>query len=127
MSTTTEQTVAEYFAAIRAMDVERCVAVFAPNAEQHDPVGTPPNIGHDAIRAFFTQIFNGFPFVSLTEESVYAGGNSAAVKWTGKGTAHTGKHVSFDGIDVIDCDEAGKIVRVRAFWDPAPVMAALQP
>jgi len=28
---------------------------------------------------------------------------------------------------VIDCDEAGKIVLVRAFWDPAPVMAALQP
>lgn len=127
MPTTTEKTVAEYFAAIRAMDVERCVAVFAPDAEQHDPVGAPPNIGHEAIRAFFANIFSGFPSVSLTEDLVYAGGNSAAVKWTGKGVAHTGKHVSFDGIDVIDCDDAGKIVRVRAFWNPAPVMAALQP
>ena len=33
MSTLTEQTVAEYFSAIRAMDVERCVAVFAPDGE----------------------------------------------------------------------------------------------
>lgn len=127
MPTTTEQTVAEYFAAIRAMDVERCVAVFAANAEQHDPVGAPPNIGHNAIRAFFLQIFSGFPSVSLTEESVHANGQSAAVKWTGKGTAHTGKHVHFEGIDVIDCDEEGKIVRVRAFWNAEPVMAALQP
>jgi steroid Delta-isomerase len=35
--------------------------------------------------------------------------------------------VTFEGADVLDCDEAGKIVLIRAFWDPAPVMAALQP
>jgi len=127
MSPSTEQTVIEYFAAIRAMDVERCVAVFSPNAEQHDPVGTPPNIGHDAIRAFFTQIFSGFQHVGLTENTVFVNGTSAAVKWTGQGLARTGKSVVFEGIDVLDCDEAGKIVTVRAFWDPAPIMAALKP
>ena len=127
MSTLTEQTVAEYFSAIRAMDVERCVAVFALDGEQHDPVGTPPNIGHEAIRAFFTYIVSGFQVIGLTEDTVYANGSSAAVKWTGKGVAHSGKTVTFEGIDVIDCNEAGKIVLVRAFWDPAPVMAALQP
>ena len=127
MPTLTEETVAEYFAAIRAMDVERCVAVFATNAEQHDPVGAPPNIGHEAIRAFFTQMFSGFQVVGLTEDGVYANDRSAAIKWTGKGVAHSGKSVTFEGVDVIDCNEAGKIVMARAFWDPAPVMAALQP
>ena len=125
MPTLTEQTVAEYFAAIRAMDVERCVAVFAPNAEQHDPVGTPPNIGHEAIRAFFTRIFSGFQTVDLMEDAVYANGNSAGVKLTGKGVAQNGKSVVFEGIDVIDCNAAGKITMLRAFWDPAPVMVAL--
>jgi steroid delta-isomerase len=127
MATLTEQAVVEYFAAIRAMDVERCVAVFAATAEQHDPVGTPPNIGHNAIRAFFTKIFSGFRVIGLTEDGVYANGNSAAVKWTGKCISHSGKSVTFEGVDVLDCDEAGKIALVRAFWDPAPVMAALQP
>ena len=127
MSTLTEQTVAEYFSAIRAMDVERCVAVFASDAEHHDPVGTPPNIGHEAIRAFFTHIVSGFQIIGLTEDCVYANGSSAAVKWTGNGVSHSGKSVTFEGVDVIDCNEAGKIVLVRAFWDPAPVMAALQP
>lgn len=126
MPTLTEQAVAEYFAAIRAMNVERCVAVFARDAEQQDPVGTPPNIGHDAIRVFFTEIFSGFKLVSLTEDGVYANGHSAAVKWTGKGVAQNGKSVAFEGVDVIDCNAEGKIVMVRAFWNPAPVMAALQ-
>ena len=126
MTTLTEQTVAEYFAAIRAMDVERCVAVFSPDAEQQDPVGAPPNIGHEAIRAFFTQIFSGFQLVGLMEDGVYVSGSSAAVKWTGKGVAHSGKSVTFEGVDVIDCNEEGKIIMVRAFWDPATVMAALQ-
>jgi steroid Delta-isomerase len=126
MPSPTEQTVAEYFAATRAMDVERLVAVFAPDAEQHDPVGTPVNVGHVAIRAFFNQIFSGFQTVGLTEQAVFVNGNSAAVKWVGKGVGHNGKPVSCEGIDVIDCNEAGKIVLVRAFWDPAPVMAVLQ-
>jgi steroid delta-isomerase len=68
MPTPIEAVVTEYFAAIRAMDVERCVAVFAPDAEQQDPVGAPPNFGHDAIRTFFTQIFSGFKLVDLTED-----------------------------------------------------------
>ena len=44
----------------------------------------------------------------------------------GNGIAHNGNAITFEGIDVIDCNEEGKIVRVRAFWDPGPVMAALQ-
>ncbi len=126
MPTPTEATVAEYFTAIRAMDTERCVALFAPDAEQHDPVGAPANVGHDAIRAFFTSIFTGFQTVGLTEKHVFVNGASAAVKWTGNGVGRNGKPVSFEGIDVIDCDHEGKIVLVRAFWDPSPVMSVLQ-
>jgi steroid Delta-isomerase len=126
MPTPIERTVVEYFGAIRAMDVERCVAVFAEDAEQHDPVGAPPNIGHEAIRSFFTQIFSGFKTVALTEDKIYANGNSAAVKWTGAGMSHSGKSVTFEGIDVLDCDENGKVRLLRAFWDPAPVMAILR-
>ena len=126
MPTPTEETVAEYFAAIRAMDTDRCVAVFAPDAEQHDPVGAPVNVGHEAIRAFFVGIFTGFRTVGLTENNVFVNGTSAAVKWTGEGIGQNGKPVSFEGVDVIDCNEEGKIVLVRAFWNPAPVMSILQ-
>jgi steroid delta-isomerase len=126
MPNTCEQAVAEYFAAIRAMDPERFANVFAPDGVSYDPVGTPPHEGRDALRAMLTHVVSGFKQVGLTENNVYVCGNSAAVQWTGQGTTHSGKDVTFYGIDVIDCNEQGEIVLVRAFWDPAPVFAALQ-
>jgi steroid delta-isomerase len=45
--------VAEYFAATRAMDAERWVAVFAEDATSHDPVGAPAMNGHGAARISF--------------------------------------------------------------------------
>jgi steroid delta-isomerase len=123
---TCAETVAEYFAAIRAMDADRWVAAFAPDAVSHDPVGAPPHEGHAALHAFLSGIGSMFTSLSLTENNVFINGNSAAVKWTGKGVGKNGAHVTFEGVDVIDCNADGKIVLVRAFWDPAPVLAAIQ-
>ena len=123
MHNSCEQTIAKYFAAIRAMDVERWVNTFAPDAVSHDPVGAPPMHGHAALRQFMQQIAAGFQSISLTEDGVFINGNSAAVKWSGKAVAHSGKSVDFEGVDVIDCNEEGKIILVRAFWDPTSVMA----
>jgi steroid delta-isomerase len=52
LPTTVENTVATYFAALRAMDVEAWVATFAQNATSHDPVGQLPLQGHAALRFF---------------------------------------------------------------------------
>jgi steroid Delta-isomerase len=121
-----EQAVAEYFAAIRAMDVERWVNTFDANAVSHDPVGAPPMRGHEALRQFLTQINSGFDSLGLTEDNVFINGNSAAVKWTGKGLGRNGKSVTFEGVDVIECNDSGKIVAVHAYWDAGPVMATIQ-
>jgi len=126
MPASCKQTVAEYFAAIRAMDVERWVNIFDANAVSHDPVGTPPLHGHEALRQFLTQVNSGFETIGLTEDSVFVNGNSAAAKWTGKGKGRNGKSVTFEGIDVIECNDEGKIVSVHAYWDPGPVMAVIQ-
>ena len=126
MSKVTEHAVAEYFAAIRAMNVERLMNVFTPDAELHDPVGTPPKIGAEVIRAFFAETFASFQLVSLKEDNVYTIGDIAAVKWTGKAVGPSGNACDFDGIDVLHCTQEGKVTLVRAFWDPTPVMALLQ-
>lgn len=121
-----KQAIAEYFSALRAMDTDRWVNTFAPNAESHDPVGAPPLKGHTALREFLNGVMSLFETVGLTEDHVFITGNSAAVKWTGRGVGRNGRSVTFEGIDVIDCNEEGKITSVRAFWDPAPVIAAVQ-
>ncbi len=126
MPITNEQAVAEYFASIRSMDVERFVSAFAPNATSHDPVGAPPHHGHEALRSFLSGVFSLVDSIGLTEQSVFLAGNSAAVKWNGKGVGKNGKSVNFEGIDVLEFDSEGKIILVHAYWDPAPVLAVLQ-
>ena len=125
MTSATASAVAEYFAALRAMDAERWVAVFAPDAISHDPLGTPPHHGHEALRRFILSILALWTEVGLTEDFVSISGHSAAIKWTGRGTGRNGAHVTFEGIDCIEVNEAGKIVLVKAFWNPGPVIQAI--
>ena len=122
---TCEHAAAEYFSALRAMDVDRWVNTFAPNAESHDPVGAPPLVGHDALRQFLTGIFSVFETIGLTEDHIFVAGDTAAIKWTGLGRGRNGKDVIFEGIDVIECNPDGEITSVRAYWNPTPIVAAV--
>lgn len=114
-----------YFLAIRAMDAEAFANTFAENGTTFDPVGTPPISGRDAIREFLTSICKNFKSVGLNEEAVFVAGNGAAVKWIGRGTSATGKDVKFEGIDVFEINADGKIQTVRAYWNPAEMIAQL--
>jgi len=114
-----------YFLAIRAMDAEAFANTFAEDGTTFDPVGTPGITGRDAIREFLTSICKNFKSVGLTEEFVFVAGNGAAVKWIGKGTSASGKEVKFEGIDVFEINEDGKIQTVHAYWNPAEMITQL--
>ena len=126
MPNSCEQTVAEYFAAIRALDPDRWANTFTPDATSEDPVGAPPMVGHEALRNFLGHIKASFASVSLAEDTVNFEGPTATVNWTGKAIGHDGRIVDFNGVDVITCNDAGKITTVKAYWDPTPVMAIAQ-
>jgi len=114
-----------YFLAIRAMDAEAFANSFAEDGTTYDPVGTPGVTGRDGLREFFESICKNFKNVGLTEDHVFVAGNGAAVKWTGKGTSNNGREVRFEGIDVIEVNEEGKIQTVHAYWNPAEMIAQL--
>ena len=114
-----------YFLAIRAMDPEAIASTFAEDGTTYDPVGSEGVTGRDAIREFFSSIYKNFKNVTLTEDSIFVAGDGAAVKWTGKGTSANGKNVNFEGIDVFEVDADGKIRTVRAYWNPAEMIAQL--
>lgn len=118
--------VAGYFAATRAMDLEAWVASFAENAVSHDPVGGPAIEGHDSLRQFFQGMTAAFEKAGLTEDHVFVAGNGAAVKWTGHGVGKNGREVTFEGIDVFEVNEEGKIQTLWAYWDAAAMIAELQ-
>lgn len=108
-----------YFAAIRAMDQEAWVDTFAEDAITYDPVGTPPIEGHQKLGEFFQSLTAAFKEVSLIEDQIFVAGNGAAVKWTGRGISNQGRKVRFEGIDVFEVNEAGKIQTIHAYWNPA--------
>ncbi len=122
----TQKAVADYFAAIRAMDADAWLSTLAADAVTHDPVGAPPNNGHAALRQFFEGIAGAFEKVRLFEDHVFVNGNEAAVKWTGRGVGKNGRSVTFEGIDVFEVNDEGKIQRLRGYWNPAAMMAELQ-
>jgi steroid delta-isomerase len=114
-----------YFAALRAMDERAWVNTFAEDAVTYDPVGAPPTRGHQRLAEFFQTITAAFKEVGLTEDQIFIAGNGAAVKWTGRGTSQAGRKVQFEGIDVFEINEAGKIQTLHAFWNPAEMVAQL--
>jgi steroid Delta-isomerase len=114
-----------YFSAIRAMDQEAWVNTFAEDAITYDPVGAPPTEGHPKLREFFQTITAAFKEVGLTEDEMFIAGNGAAVRWTGRGISKQGRKVHFEGIDVFEVNEAGKIQSVHAYWNPAEMVAQL--
>ncbi len=119
------KTVKEYFAALRAMDKEAWVNTFAEDAISHDPVGAPPINGHAKLGEFFDTITAAFDKVGLSEDQVFIAGNGAGVKWTGSGTSKQGKKVHFEGIDVFEVNERGKIQTLHAYWNPAEMVGQL--
>jgi steroid delta-isomerase len=119
------RTVKAYFAALRAMDQQAWVNTFAEDGVSHDPVGAPAINGHQKLGEFFQTITAAFKEVGLTEDCVFIAGNTAAVKWTGRGTSKQGRAVHFEGIDVLTINEAGKIETLHAYWNPAEMVAQL--
>ena len=119
------RTVKEYFAALRAMDQQAWVNTFAEDGVSYDPVGAPAINGHQKLAEFFQTITAAFKEVGLTEDQVFIAGNSAAVKWTGRGTSKQGRAVHFEGIDILTVNEAGKIETLYAYWNPAEMVAQL--
>jgi steroid delta-isomerase len=119
------QAVKAYFATLRAMDQQAWVNTFAEDAVTYDPVGAPPTSGHEKLAEFFQTITAAFKEVGLTEDEIFIAGNGAAVKWTGRGISKQGRKVHFEGIDVFEVNEAGKIQTVHAYWNPAEMVAQL--
>ena len=117
--------VRDYFSATRAMDQQAWVNTFATDAVSYDPVGGPRIDGHEGLAAFFQSILGAFKEVGLTADQIFIAGDCAAVKWTGRGVSKQGNKVHFEGIDVFEINEQGKIQNLRAYWNPAEMMAQL--
>ena len=126
MSTNDLQRVtALYYRSIRVSDVDGFVSLFASDSVSHDPVGAPPHVGHDGVRAFLTGVLGLCEQLDIVPVETMFYQNSAAVTWSAFALGKNGSRTEFGGIDVFTFDRDFRIATIRAFWDAAPLMKAL--
>jgi steroid delta-isomerase len=102
-------------------DAEALTRLFAENAVIEDPIGVPPLVGREAIRAFYQRICAGGARLTLTGP-VRAVGRHAAFPFQSKVT-YKGVACTIDIIDVFRFDDDGRIEAMQAFFGAANIVA----
>jgi steroid delta-isomerase len=110
-----EATVRGYVEAVGRQDLDATVALFAEDARQEDPVGTPPNVGHHAIHGFFEKAYRS-PFSTELTGPLLVTGDHAAFHFTI--TVPLGEEtMTVRVIDMVRFDGDGLIAELRAVVD----------
>jgi steroid delta-isomerase-like uncharacterized protein len=114
------------FDAVTRRDPDGIVAMGAPGYVD-DFVAIGEVRGHDAVRAFFRELFAAFPDFTITLGRIVADDTTAAVQWraaatfTGgpfQGIAPTGRRVEIRGVDVMEIAD-GLIQHNTIYYDGA--------
>jgi steroid delta-isomerase len=122
---TIDTAIANYITAINALNAKAFAAAFTEDGISHDPVGAPVLVGHEALKQFFANISVGFESVAFKIDETFHVATGAAIRWSASGVGKNGRSVSFSGIDAIEVSSEGRIQTLRAYWDPAKMMAEL--
>lgn len=118
--------VQQYFVTIGKMDADSWAACFAEDGTSHEPGAPAPLKGHAALRQFMLGVLDLFQTITLTMDHVFVCDNRVAVKFTGRGRGKNGRPVLFEGIDVFELNQEGKIQTMWGYWNPAEMLAQLQ-
>jgi steroid delta-isomerase len=116
---TPEQMIAAVHAYVDAFDqgdADLAVAIFADDATVEDPIGSPPHVGTDAIRNFYTVAMSTGAKLTLTGPIGVATAHAAfpmriRLNWDGR-------PMTIDVIDTFAFDASGKVSRMQAYFGP---------
>lgn len=116
-----EAAVHAYVAAFAAGDPEQAVAIFAEDAVVEDPVGTPPKVGHAAIREFYqASMATGAKLV--LDGPIRLAEDHAAFAFHVP-LHFDGKDMEIHVIDTFAFNADGKVREMRAFFGPGNMIA----
>ena len=122
---TLKDTAKRYIQALCDTDIDGMVALYAPDGSMEDPVGTPAHRGHDALRTFYGGVVPHLTAEIISPICVTEYFASFCVR--GKMDFGNGTVRYLDAVDVFEFDDAGRIVRARAYWNPAEMRESPEP
>ena len=108
--------IATYVSTMNARDPDTIAALFAEDAVQADPVSSPPNVGRDAIRAFFTASIGASEGWAFSAPAVHTCGDQVAINFQIE-VKSSGTTMTIGGIEVFTVNDDGLIASVNAYWD----------
>ncbi len=91
------------------------MALFTADARHEDPVGSPPNLGRDAIGAFFDAIVSTSERMNLQVRELYVTAGEAALVFRVMRQLESGRVETLNGVDVFRIDDDGRIVSLKAY------------
>ncbi|MEV6430299.1 nuclear transport factor 2 family protein [Nocardia sp. NPDC051463] len=109
--------VEQYVKLVGSGPTEEIVNLYAADATVEDPIGSEVKQGHAAIREFYDVIANLDRETELKPETIRIGGNHAAFMFSII-TRFGDKRFTLTPIDVMEFDDDGKIISMRAYWSP---------
>lgn len=109
------QVVHDYVAAVNAGDVEAILALFADDAEAHDPMFQNAMRGKAELRAFYEQVAGAAKMEIAGPLCVPMGNVIATVIKGALGT------MKIDVITITTFDDAGLIKHYAGYWGPTNV------
>lgn len=102
-------------------DQEAWSALFADDVTFDDPVGVPTKHGRVAVRASWERSLTPGRSWRLTPERIVECGDEAAVLMRNEGDLE-GRQVVVESIEIWRVDATGKVVAVRAYFEPDPAV-----
>ena len=118
--TTRAEIVGHYFERLTASDVEAIVALFADDGSVESPVlGTMP------AAAFFATLDDASERNILTVHRIMSSPDDQffAAHFTYDWTLTAGGNVTFDGVDLFEFNDDGKLASLKIFYDTHPTRA----
>jgi steroid delta-isomerase len=120
MAVSREQMVATVESYVRAFDehdADAICALYADDATVEDPVGTPPHVGAEAIRRFYTGLMEAGGARLELQRPVRTSETTAAFAFSSFLTRN-GVPMRIDVIDIFVFDARGKVRSMQAHWGP---------
>lgn len=110
--------VADYVTAVNSRDAQAIAEQFTPDAVQADPVSNPPNVGREAIAAFFAGGIAASDSWRFEAKAVHTCGDHVAIDFQ-IDVLTAGQTMTIDGIEIFDVGDDGLFSAANAYWDDA--------
>jgi len=107
----------------RSRELEVFLAVFAEDVRLLRPEVSGEENGRDGARRFWQTYLDQFDEIASTFSRVEQSERLGELEWTGEGRLRTGRQVSYQGVSLLELEDAGLVRRFATYYDTAAFVA----